>query len=336
MGEIMRTCLNIGAGENIQKSDEQTRWTNLDKCFEPGIDIVRNIEKQCLPFADSTIDHILCGDVLEHLDNLIYPMNEMWRVLKPAGVLEIGTPYGIEENWKHITHKRIFYPQSWIYFDGQDSLVQHMRKAEGIIADFHIKTSVVSEDGLNLQTSLVARKEAPVRTICTSSEVAIPNNQDGAVKLDVGCGFKKRNDTPGWIGIDQDPNSEADISCDIEKGLPFPDSSVDFIYTSHVLEHINDLMYVMDEFWRVLKKDGLVEIEVPHYQGGNALRHPDHKRLMHGELWFFWDPKVNQADRNSYGVKARFVIAQNVDHTKTLCVVEDGGMYVTLHKEESE
>lgn len=333
---MRRICVNIGAGTNIQKSDEQTQWINLDKCEEPGIDIIRDIEKQCLPFADSTITHILCGDVLEHIDDLVYVMNEMWRVLKPGGTLHIGTPHGFMENWKHLTHKRIFYPQSWMYFDAQDPITCHMRKSDGVIADFEKRRSDVSDNGTNLWTELVARKEAPVRVICSSVEVAIPNNQEGAIKLDVGCGFKKRNDTPGWIGVDQDPNSEADIVCDIEKGLPFPDNSIDFIYNSHVLEHINNLMYVMDEFWRVLKKDGLVEIEVPHYQGGNALRHPDHKRLMHGELWFFWDPTVNQADRNSYGVKARFTIAQNEDHTKTLCIVEDGAMFVTLHKEEHE
>jgi predicted SAM-dependent methyltransferase len=56
-----------------------------------------------------------------------------------------------------------------------------------------------------------------------------------------------------------------DILCDITKGLPFKDSSVDKIYTAHVLEHLfyEDSLKVIDEIYRVLKKDGVVKIIVP-------------------------------------------------------------------------
>lgn len=327
---MKRLCINIGAGNDIQKSDEHTTWLNLDKCQEPGIDVIRDIEKQCLPFGDSTVDHIHCGDVLEHIHDLVFVMNELWRILKPGGRLHISTPYG-EVGWQHPTHVRIFFPQSWAYFDGNDPVYKHMRKSEGIKADFQIVCSERRNE-VNLWTELVARKNTPDNfvPIYTNTGLAIPNNVPGAVKLDIGCGTMKRDDTPGWIGVDQDPCCGADIVCDLEKGLPFPDSSVDFIYTSHALEHVHDLIAAMEEFYRVLKKDGLLEIVVPVYNSDDAYRHPDHKRFMHPQLWMFWSHQSNQADRDSYGVKAWFEIVHTPE--KVLNYVHVNGLFTTLRK----
>ena len=53
--------------------------------------------------------------------------------------------------------------------------------------------------------------------------------------LDIGCGTKKR----GNIGLDLYPFEGVDIVWDIQKGLPFPDDSLDGIYIYHVLEHLS-------------------------------------------------------------------------------------------------
>ena len=145
-------------------------------------------------------------------------------------------------------------------------------------------------------------------------------------------GFFKRKDTSGWIGVDRDPSSAADIFCDIEKGLPFPDRSVDFIYTSHTLEHVSNLIALMGEFWRVLKKDGLIEIIVPHFNTADAYRHPDHKRFMHQDLWDYWNPAYDQNDRDSYGVKAWFEVVMAEGGTKALNFVHENGLFTTLRK----
>lgn len=168
--------------------------------------------------------------------------------------------------------------------------------------------------------------------IKTSKESALPNTDPKAVKLDVGCGYNKRNDSEGWIGVDFDGNSLADITCNIEKGLPFPDNSVDFIFTSHTLEHMVDLIFVMEEFYRVLKKDGILEIIVPYYESSDALRHPDHKRFFNKEIWNFWNPEAFQEDRKSYGVKAMFEVAIDYETGKVLNYLKENGLFVTLRK----
>jgi len=82
------------------------------------------------------------------------------------------------------------------------------------------------------------------------------------VKLNIGGG-KNHPKLKGWIIVDVDGN--LDISCNIIKGLPFENNSVEIIYTSHTLEHIyvQYLPFVLNEFYRVLQKGGYIRIVVP-------------------------------------------------------------------------
>ena len=45
-----------------------------------------------------------------------------------------------------------------------------------------------------------------------------------------------------------------DVVCDIEDRLPFKDNTVDGIRVIQVLEHVRDLIFVLEEFWRVCKE----------------------------------------------------------------------------------
>lgn len=90
------------------------------------------------------------------------------------------------------------------------------------------------------------------------------------VKLNIGGG-KGHEKIPGWQIVDL--RDTADLRLDISKDrLPFPDNSVDVIFTSHTLEHIqpNSLGFVLDEFYRVIKPGGLREVSGGEmvYEGG--------------------------------------------------------------------
>ena len=75
----------------------------------------------------------------------------------------------------------------------------------------------------------------------------------------------------GWITEDAlvhvvDYTSDLDIRrCNVTKGIPFDDAKVDYIYTSHMLEHLRkeDVMFVMRECYRVLKPGGILRVVVP-------------------------------------------------------------------------
>jgi ubiquinone/menaquinone biosynthesis C-methylase UbiE/glycosyltransferase involved in cell wall biosynthesis/uncharacterized protein YoxC len=62
-----------------------------------------------LPFDDASFDHAVCGEVLEHVDNPGRVVEEIFRVLVPAGMVLVTVPFGI---LPHPDHQRVFYADS--------------------------------------------------------------------------------------------------------------------------------------------------------------------------------------------------------------------------------
>lgn len=123
------------------------------------------------------------------------------------------------------------------------------------------------------------------------------------IKLDVGCGNKKRN---GFFGLDKIELPGVDIVCDLEKDrIPLDDNSVKEIHTRHFLEHVSDLVKIMDEFWRVSCDKGRIIIAVPYYNSIGAFRDPTHKGFFTFETFnYFTETK----DYNSFYTKRKFKI----------------------------
>lgn len=87
----------------------------------------------------------------------------------------------------------------------------------------------------------------------------------GFVALDIGCGKRK---LPGSVGVDFSEYSAADHVLDLNReNLPFTDSSVDYVYSSHALEHLDTsgFMHMIAEIYRVLKPDGQIFLAVPYF-----------------------------------------------------------------------
>ena len=124
------------------------------------------------------------------------------------------------------------------------------------------------------------------------------------IKIDVGCGW---NPIEGFIGIDKSSLVGAEHVLDVEKErLPFGDGAVDEIYCSHFLEHIDDIIYVMNEFWRVLKWDGRLQINVPHWDSTLAVQDPTHKRSFSEESFKFFCGEYLIKYQLDYGIRACF------------------------------
>ena len=77
--------------------------------------------------------------------------------------------------------------------------------------------------------------------------------------IDIGCAEYK---CKGAIGIDIDPGVKPDIVASAYK-LPFKDEELDFVVSSHCLEHLLDTKAVLKEWDRVLKPRGIMAILVP-------------------------------------------------------------------------
>ncbi|VVB69340.1 Methyltransferase domain protein [uncultured archaeon] len=119
--------------------------------------------------------------------------------------------------------------------------------------------------------------------------------------LDVGCG---RNKVPGAIGIDIASLPGVDVVYDLNKfPWPFEDNCFDMIHCYHYLEHTEDVISVMEEFFRILKQGGKLLIRVPHYSSRIAWVDPTHKRAF--SLGSFDYYGTNEHD---YYSKARFAV----------------------------
>jgi len=115
-----------------------------------------------------------------------------------------------------------------------------------------------------------------------------------AHKLNLGCGNKK---IEGFINVDSRPDCTPDVLADLDKGLePFANDSIDEIRAEHVLEHVDDLLLVLSEMYRVSKNGAVWNIFVPHYSHG--FLHPFHKRGFCCRTfdWFF-----SKTSPESYG-----------------------------------
>lgn len=83
-----------------------------------------------------------------------------------------------------------------------------------------------------------------------------------ADKIDLGCGTKCM---AGFTGIDIQDNGQ-DLVWDIRDGLPFPDSSIRGVYSSHFIEHLTDVQVqdLFQEILRVCAVGAPVVLSCPH------------------------------------------------------------------------
>jgi len=99
--------------------------------------------------------------------------------------------------------------------------------------------------------------------------------------LHLGCG-ENYIAKPGFVNIDGNLFRRKDLWLDVTLGLPFPEESIDAIFASHVLEHLNEkqVRRVLEEAYRVLKPGGAVRFITPDL--GKAI-----EAYVRGDLTFF-------------------------------------------------
>ena len=179
------------------------------------------------------------------------------------------------------------------------------------------------------------------------------------VVLDLGCGPAKA--FPHFVGVDSGKDTElfgiqmkpdlsvndcADLSETIE------DTSCDAVFSSHLLEHIDDYKAALKDWWRCIKVGGYLVLYLPHknfYPNiGQSGANPDHKHDFEPadiidamrNMGCGWD-LVEREDRNEgneYSFLLVFKKLEGAEHRygwmadafgkakrKTACIVRYGG-----------
>lgn len=118
-----------------------------------------------------------------------------------------------------------------------------------------------------------------------------------STKISIELGSGKKNN-PNHINIDIIDNAGTDIVCNLEEGLPFfPDNSIDEIHSRHFLEHISNFDLLLKEIVRILKKDGICYISVPHFSNPYFYSDPTHKRFFGLYTFYYYTKQKHQLKR---------------------------------------
>jgi SAM-dependent methyltransferase len=93
--------------------------------------------------------------------------------------------------------------------------------------------------------------------------------------LDVGCGANKYK---GAIGLDYNALTDADVIHDLGQfPYPFDDNEFDLIVSSHVIEHVPDVMGLITELYRITRNGGRIRFVTPHYTNPDWPSDPTHR-----------------------------------------------------------
>lgn len=116
--------------------------------------------------------------------------------------------------------------------------------------------------------------------------------------LDVGCG---RNKTPGSTGLDFNPRTNADVIHDMNVApYPFPDDSFDLVVGNQVIEHVEDVLLVIAELYRVAKPGGRIVLDTPHYSDVASYTDPTHRRHLTTESFSYFTNTRDDYDYYSH------------------------------------
>jgi len=98
------------------------------------------------------------------------------------------------------------------------------------------------------------------------------------MKLNLGCGAKRID---GFFGVDSIKTSATDLVFDLNT-FPYPwaDNSIDEILMDNVLEHLDDVIKIMEELHRILKPGARLRINVPYFKSNSAFTDPTHRHFF--------------------------------------------------------
>lgn len=128
---------------------------------------------------------------------------------------------------------------------------------------------------------------------------------DDTRMLELGCGPKKLWDRS--VTLDLNPLSKADVIHDLNAfPYPFDDNAFDLVVAEHVIEHLDDVIRVMEEIHRIVRPGGTVYIEVPHFSSRDFFTDPTHKHSFSVTSFDYFVPAPGGLFMFHYSETARF------------------------------
>jgi predicted SAM-dependent methyltransferase len=115
-------ALNLGTG-----SRPLSGFLNHDISIHSSwVDFAWDLEKLPWPWDDAEWEQVRADDVFEHLRlEIVTWLDETWRILVPGGSLSMRLPaFDNPLSYRDPTHRRVFHPETFDYFDPSKQLWQ--------------------------------------------------------------------------------------------------------------------------------------------------------------------------------------------------------------------
>jgi hypothetical protein len=231
-----------------------------------------------LPLSDSVADAVTFS-TYELVDDPVFALREIHRVARSGARVTVP----LRTTWSDPLQKRL-----------------GTREALAPFFDASARARQLGVDGLF--TAVTIQDNQLVLEAIKGTTAPHPP------RIDIGCGTAKRD---GFAGIDVLPLPGVDILRDVDRyGLPFSDGTIAAVHSSHFLEHVRDLVFVMNEIHRVCVDGAVVTLVVPTLLGPWAAADPTHVRLFNARSFGYF---AGESAGGYAGIAAKFdLIAQQV------------------------
>ncbi|MHB8904177.1 MAG: class I SAM-dependent methyltransferase, partial [Patescibacteria group bacterium] len=98
-------------------------FTGVDFVKTPAVSIAHDLNVFPYPFASDSVEEIIMDNVLEHIDDIIKVMEEIYRISRAEAIIKINVPYFKSNSaYTDPTHKHFFSETSFKYFTKENSL----------------------------------------------------------------------------------------------------------------------------------------------------------------------------------------------------------------------
>ena len=117
--------------------------------------------------------------------------------------------------------------------------------------------------------------------------------------LDIGCGTDR---FPGAVRLDMNPAVNPDILLEIARGVAIPveSNSFDEIYLKDIVEHIDNVGWLLSEVHRIGSPNADVYVRYPHFSSINNYGDVTHTRRMNLRCLEHFDPTTEYGEKYKY------------------------------------